>query len=294
MIQRTSARRGLTVLELLIVIGMVAVLMALLMPAVQSARDQARAARCRNNLKQIGLALHNYLDVFNTFPPGWVAHSDSPDYGPAFGWMVMLLPFVDQAPLYNQLDFQKPPPAPNKLLQQRLDIFRCPMDPTEDVNGLRSNYSTSNYSGNHGDEPLPRWTADRLSLHWPGNPPTPKQASGILFLNSSVRFRDITDGASNTFAAGERSITSGSGIWVGVAANAMENDAVTECSHSSRINAGLTSFSSRHGAGANILMCDGAVRFISADLDSRPADGGDPGTFQRLGHKSDGLAIGEF
>src|SRR5579872_5730558 len=93
-------RRGFTLIELLVVIAIIAVLVALLLPAVQQAREAARRVQCKNNLKQLGLALHNYHDVTsNTFPPGYVnTNSDG-----GWGWMSMLLPHLDQGPLYNML-----------------------------------------------------------------------------------------------------------------------------------------------------------------------------------------------
>ena len=110
---RRRARSGFTLIELLVVIAIIAVLIALLLPAVQSAREAARRMQCTNNLKQIGLAIHNYHDVQNRFPsgfifqaPGMANRADRPNRAAGFSWHTFILPFVEQANLYNQLNFQ--------------------------------------------------------------------------------------------------------------------------------------------------------------------------------------------
>src|SRR6201996_1630152 len=98
---RLRRSKGFTLIELLVVIAIIAVLIALLLPAVEQAREAARRTQCKNNLKQMGLALHNYHDTNNTFPPGWIGQSTAAYSG--FGWNTMLLPSIDQGPLYNSL-----------------------------------------------------------------------------------------------------------------------------------------------------------------------------------------------
>ena len=131
-------------------------------------------------------------------------------------------------------------------------------------------------------------------MFWPGQLDTPKQANGIMFWNSRVDLRFITDGTTNTIMVGERCITSASGIWPGVGSNEFENDAVTECSHGSRPNHSLTSFSSAHPGGVYILFGDGAVRFINDTIESKPISEGDLGTYQRLANRHDGLPVDDF
>jgi prepilin-type processing-associated H-X9-DG protein len=203
---------------------------------------------------------------------------------------------VDQGPLFDQVDFNKNLPAAEdqKFLQTHLPIYRCPSDTTSTTNPMRGNYGTSNYSGNHGSLSLPRWTTGRQTAFWPGQVETPKKANGIMYWNSIVRLRDITDGASNTFMVGERCVTSASGIWPGVGSNEFENDAVSECSHASRPNRGPTSFSSAHPGGVQFLLCDGSVNFINDEIDSKPISEGDLGTYQRLANRHDGLPVGDF
>ncbi len=293
-----SLKRGFTLIELLVVGAIVVIGLALLMPAVQKSRTQARQQNCKNNLKQIGLALHNYHETFICFPPGWVDFDTKAGNGPRTGWESSLLPWIDHGAIYEQVyRLEAIPKLPGveeeagKVLQTKIDVYRCPSDPTPDINAMRANYGTSNYSGNHGDQPLPRWTTGRQTALWPGQADTPRQANGVLFWNSFMKFRDITDGATNTIIVGERSIGSAAGIWPGVGGNEFENDAVTESSHGSRLNRGPTSYSSGHRNGANFLMSDGSVHFLSNDIDSKPATKGELGTYQRLANRHDGLVL---
>src|SRR5213595_2104408 len=99
---RSPGRGGFTLIELLVVIAIIAVLIALLLPAVQQAREAARRTQCKSNLKQIGLALQNYHEAFQTFPPGYIATSDITRTTPGWSWCSMILPILDQGPLYNQ------------------------------------------------------------------------------------------------------------------------------------------------------------------------------------------------
>jgi prepilin-type processing-associated H-X9-DG protein len=242
--------------------------------------------------------LHNYHDVYNTFAPGWISRDGTPGTGARAGWQVGILPFVDQAPLYNQIDFKLLSPIevdgkPVALFLTPLPVYRCPTDPTPATNPLRGGYATSNYSGNYGHVPPPRLRAlGMMTDFWPGAVDAPMKSRGIFARDSSIGIRNITDGSSNTIMVGERGITSGAGIWPGVTDNAHEDDALTDGSHRSRPNAGLSSFSSRHGEGVNILMCDGAVRFISDKIDSKP--GPQLGVLQAVTTRDDGLAVGDF
>jgi prepilin-type processing-associated H-X9-DG protein len=267
---------------LLIVIAVVAVMVALCTPAIVQSRAQARANQCKNNLKQIGLALHNYHDTFVVFPPGWIAKDLKAETGPCYGWGTCLLPFVDQAPLFNRTNFHKAPEVANELVQSRIPVYRCTADTSEDLNPVRDEYGTSNYSGNYGD------------LLLPGSVDAEPKAHGILYWNSSIRLAQIPDGLSNVFAVGERSIASAAGIWMGARSNQQAGDCVTSCNHRVRLNRVLDSFSSRHEGGAHFLMCDGAVRFITDKIDSQEGEDAPKGTYQKLAHRSDGQAVGDF
>lgn len=289
-------RRGFTLIELTVAASVIGVLVALLLPAVQQAREAARRSTCKNNLKQIAIALHNYHDVYSSFPPGWTGHYPHAASPRRFGWQAAILPFVDQAPLYNLLNFNvmEMPDATQRELVMEVPPYRCPTDRTQATNPMRGNFGTSNYSGNLGNEPLPRWTPGGLNLNWPGGIDTPVKTNGIMFWNSRVRIRDITDGTSNTFLAGERSLKSGAGIWPGVRSNRAENDTVTDCSPGNEVNSGLAAFTSQHQGGAHFMLCDGAVVFVSENIDSQAGTGQDMGTYQKLGARNDNQPIGRF
>jgi len=271
-------RRGFTLIELLVIVCVAAVLLALCLPAVVQAQEEARRNTCTNNLKQLGLAMHNYHDVYKSFPPGWVAIKKDADEGPFTGWGYSILPFVDQAPLFQQITEGGYHKADPKLFQTVIEVYRCPSDPMVALNPLRGKMASSSYSGNAGNERLP------------GSVDTPEKMNGIMWRNSKIGLRDIIDGSSNTFMFGERCLDSGSGIWMGVTKNRNENDAITDCSHHAQLNKSITSFSSRHPGGANFLMCDGAVRFVDEKIESDP----ELGTYQKLAQRDDGQPIGDF
>jgi prepilin-type N-terminal cleavage/methylation domain-containing protein/prepilin-type processing-associated H-X9-DG protein len=291
------SRRGLTIVEVLVVLSIVVVSLSLALPAIQHSIQDARRAQCANNLKQIALAMHNYHDAFNTFPPGWVSRDGTPGLGPRLGWQTFILPFVDQAPMYNQINFSltsamEADGKPVQLFQTAIPVYRCPVDPAPNPNPLRGDYGTSNYSGNYGHIPPPRLRALGMSDFWPAAVEAPMKSRGIFARNSSIGIRNITDGTSNTILVGERGFTSGAGIWPGVTDNGHEDDALTDGSHRSRPNASWFSFSSRHDGGVNFALCDGAVRFVSDKIDSKP--GPVLGTLQMIACRDDNNVIGGF
>jgi prepilin-type N-terminal cleavage/methylation domain-containing protein len=162
----SRSRRGFTLIELLVVIAIIAVLIALLLPAVQQAREAARRTQCKNNLKQIGLALHNYLDTHLVFPPGYIDRNGNPnvtpdlDQGPGWGWASFLLPMMDQSNVHNQINFNQGVGLLSNITisQKPLSIFRCPSDGgRETFSVYDSNFTTpiatlafSNYVGCNG------------------------------------------------------------------------------------------------------------------------------------------------
>src|SRR5579871_6659577 len=133
-----TKRKGFTLIELLVVIAIIAVLMALLLPAVQQAREAARRSQCKNNLKQVGLALHNYHEIANMLPPGWVGiTAGAPDIHGlnGWGWASKILPLLDQSTAYNQINFSVDVSnaANNAMRLTTFPVFRCPSDPQPDT-----------------------------------------------------------------------------------------------------------------------------------------------------------------
>lgn len=191
-----SRRRAFTLIELLVVIAIIAVLIALLLPAVQQAREAARRSQCKNNLKQIGLALHNYHDTFNRFPTGVMYGYKPGGVGTMaprnYTWCAAILPYIDNAPLYNQINFSAPAwnqqVAGQNLQSIRLENFTCPSDPGFGGGSNRHNIGWTNYGGSEGYD---WWSRPGSSL------------SGVFNLNAYTKIAMITDGTSQTIAITE-------------------------------------------------------------------------------------------
>ncbi|QDU40709.1 putative major pilin subunit [Maioricimonas rarisocia] len=346
----SPSRRGFTLIELLVVIAIIAILIALLLPAVQQAREAARRTQCRDHLKNIGLALHNYLDVHGCFPSGTSATYDANNRTAlanyeSWGWPALILPYIDQAPLHNQLDvngrslrdaieaiFAAGGNSAMDAAFPPIPIYQCPSDQTGPrlQNGMRRTH----FNGG-GNGPTNSWRPP--TLNYPGNQgglagdlrvpddTTDRHPFGILYTGSRIKMRDITDGSSNTFVVGERAFRCGAGSWLG-ARNPDGNGTHGNDYHLARIRIPLNDpvntgndrctdgFSSAHEGGAFFLMGDGAVRFVSENIDfnnagapERNSNGiawmGDVGgaagvnnlgTYQRLGMYRDGLTVSEF
>ncbi len=301
---RTKRRGGFTLIELLVVIAIIAILIALLLPAVQQAREAARRSQCKNNMKQIGLALHNYHDVHRAFPPGWLGVMNGvqdAEGESGFAWSTMLLPYMDQAPLYQQMNFALPMDvAPNRfLVRQYLPVFACPSDPKpndfmlEDRNAVNIDLGVSNYMGVFGTVEL-----DGCE-NAPGTAPVQANgqcvSDGSFFHNSSMKMRDLTDGTSNTMLVGERTTFKDPGTgdpfygtWSGALPEVEEAIArvMGHAEHPPNENDHPEDFGSAHTGGAQFLLGDGAVRFISENIDE--------GLFQALATRSGGEVVGEF
>ena len=287
-----SRRPGFTLIELLVVIAIIAILIALLLPAVQQAREAARRTQCKNNMKQLGLAMHNYNDVFKRFPNGSTGSSNYVGTG-NFGWpwSMRLLPYVDQAPLYNQLNVGSTPMVPStnltnpidfttaaagsqeKLLTTPIAVFMCPSANGQAINKYQKNLGTLMYAMNS------------------------------LFIDSgkpyiSFTLSDIEDGTSNTLMFGEKSLLEGKKPGIGaawatgipgcgrihiVAAQCKMNvpfdgthDPATNCYSENGTPINLVTRAnviSPHVGGAHLTMSDGAVRFVSENVDSNPCLG---------------------
>jgi prepilin-type N-terminal cleavage/methylation domain-containing protein len=339
MMVSNGRRDGFTLIELLVVIAIIATLIALLLPAVQQAREAARRTMCRNNLKQMGIALHNYHDMHGSFPAGYYSYGTRDGNGPAWaridprtwdaapgwGWAKALLPFIDQAPLSNQLDSDLPiwSPALAGLVTTRLSVFLCPSATGGDdafdvrdaagsplvVNGNRVRLGRSHYVASHGQESC--WgecgsqltgtiftniyTSTTSVIAIDGD--VSRVADGPFFRNSRTRFRDVTDGTSNTVFLGEHSSTLSEKTWVGVVPGAFTHPQFTTPENGpdaaatlTLVHAGpsggeldITGFPiihpvnfptyhvgqmySEHVGGGHIGLGDGSVRFVSENID---------------------------
>ena len=311
--------RGFTLIELLVVIAIIAILIALLLPAVQQAREAARRTQCKSNLKQIGIALHNYHDVNNSFPPFFISRTGTPsriaDADKGANWLVFLLPYVEQAALYSQWDFDIPANQ-NDGRSENLSVVKCPTDPQSD--GAPCSYAGGGWArGNYGMNVSP-------CQHGVDD------SGGIGSVNKVVRFRDITDGTSNTVAVDElrgglndrdlRGSWAMPGLGSGTAAmfndasapnsklpnsDDMENCAVAGllgippmgCFDAS--STGQMTARSLHTGGIQAMLADGSVRFISENIDfsTNPSGCGpvnERGVWQKIHTRNGGEVVGEF
>ncbi|MCG6154568.1 DUF1559 domain-containing protein [Rubinisphaera margarita] len=337
-------RYAFTLIELLVVIAIIAILVALLLPAVQQAREAARRSSCKNNLKQIGLALHNYHDTHRVFPPGYVL-GQGPGTPPAntlsgnqvkWAWGAYILPFIEQGSLYDALEISDGSTdaddfaGANQLLRtSMIDTYRCPSDAAPDLNNRRGNRTISNYVGMLGPDDADIGTSGAKTT--PRSPDANADRSGLFRRNSKVRMRDVTDGTSNTIAIGERAwelnnpqfgnkARCRAAIWAASNGNRMnvdQNDAqavavlgVTggginfvdvfgdgsnTAAMAQNQNQCAITFSSLHSGGAQFLLLDGSVRFLSENIDNE-ADNTNTvdSTYERLADRKDGQVVGEF
>lgn len=283
-------RRGFTLVELLVVIAIIGVLVALLLPAVQAARESARRMKCSNNLKQIGLALHMYHDNVNTFPPGAIVTNN-------LSWNVLVLPYLEQGGIYGQFNFNlgafngapnQEGPGKNVHSTIRLPAYLCPSSivdiwathPSSTLLDGRKTYA-KHYYGVMG----PKSAATAVAYEF--DPAPAGQGgfalSGVLGRDSRVRLANVIDGSSNTLLAGEISKPGGDGAsWVRGIAFGTTTSAATGMSSSKNLNFGINvlltpnsanqfndiSFSSYHNRGAQFVMADGAVRYLSDNVNS--------------------------
>jgi prepilin-type processing-associated H-X9-DG protein len=310
---REDGRLAFTLIELLVMIAIIAVLMGLLLPAVQKVREAAARAQCLNNLKQIGLACHNYHDAQLSFPPGYRAsglYADgATDTAPGWGWSAFLLPYLEQGNLSARINFGLPIEATaNAAAQAVLKIYLCPSDlPPATAFAVPDAFGAT------------------VTLAAPSSYPacvggdesdtTGPTGQGVFYRNSRTRLTDVTDGTSSTLLVGERAWSNANGVWAGaVARGVCKRGALNPCpgsagawspaatlvlAHSHLNNAtadtdaGLDDFSSRHVGGSNFAFADGSVRFlrsVPADL----ADGSyspDGRVFQALGTRANGEVV---
>jgi prepilin-type N-terminal cleavage/methylation domain-containing protein len=279
-----ARRSGFTLIELLVVIAVIGVLVALLLPAVQEAREAARRIQCTNNLKQVGLALHSYHSANGVFAIGYVAwpNADTNVTSPGWGWASALLPMLDQRPLYNATNLGLPiEDATNSTTRTTaLAVFVCPTDRSTglftmtDVNNQPiADVQTNSYAGNFG--------RDINIANNPGG------GNGMFVRNLAFGVRDVTDGTSQTITVGERGSLLTRVPWAGAINGGICRITPGSPSRSTRTKTapveplaradtgGGTStdlffdpddFCSPHPAGLYFLMCDGSVRFIKTSI----------------------------
>jgi len=311
-----SRRRGFTLIELLVVIAIIAVLIALLLPAVQAAREAARRSQCVNNMKQLGIALHNYHDVVGSFPTSFwrntndnlAANPNGPrDNSNRHSWFAMILPYIEQTPVYNAMNFSLavagPTYAPNgstvlvpnserynaTAAMTPINVFMCPSDPApvfstyarvdqgvgpNSNSGPKLSYA-GNFGDNHNDDPN-WWTFPNLPFARGNGFGEDNTETGIMCRSGgTTSMRDVTDGLSNTFGAGEVLFeTNDWWTWP----NPNGSTCGTSCpicymrvtQHAGDANSAIDSrnwrvgfgFRSMHPGIVNFLMCDGSVKAV--------------------------------
>lgn len=307
-----TTRTAFTLVELLVVIAIIGILVGLLLPAVQSAREAARRLQCSNNLKQIGLAMHNYHDTHGSLPFG-MGGTRAATGGPGYSAVSLMLPFLEQSALHGSIDFRFPLTDPINAFAKSQTVagFLCPSD---------------------RDNPQPQaggainYMASKGSLHlW-----NDTSQNGVFIVFKSLRFRDIQDGLSHTAAFSERLLSDGnngfvsaeSDVFLGSGNPATLDDTITLCdavdisnlanqfpifmgapwingqhtyTHTDTPNRRSCGFmpgkatmpaTSRHPSGVQLLRCDGSVRFTAETIDRL--------TWRAIGTRAGGEVIGSL
>ena len=311
-----QTRRGFTLIELLVVIAIIAVLIALLLPAVQQAREAARRTQCKNNLKQLGLALHNYHDTFLVFPPGQFQRLGMDPQPPAEGlstnrscWMQQILPYIDQGPLFNKFAPYMAGASPATYATQWpgantiLPALMCPSDPSGPKNSTANGIANQGFHGNYSV------SAGSTTFGVDGGG---LKLNGMFFCFSRTSIRDATDGTSNTLLVGEILLTKdidpsghdlrgryyneyagdtffssffppnttvGDKLWGNLCIDGRKRPCATSGDY-------VIYSRSEHTGGVQIVLVDGSVRFFSENIDKT--------TFQALGSRAGGEVVGEF
>lgn len=282
---RCSRRKRLafTLVELLVVIAVIGVLVALLLPAVQHARESARRTQCQNNLRQMVIGLHHFADTHGHLPSAYEAAGTNPGWG----WGSAILPYLEQRNLFDAAQIAtasfgsgtNPAPA-TSLTQTKLALFRCPSDFTPSLNPVRLDHGLSNYRAVAGPLLPTTFVADF-------------DYGGPMYQNSKLRLARITDGTSNTLIVGECifdvRVDKRAALWAGMTGlrdgTVWVSDVMWAVDDSAaNVNGPAPqAFSSRHNGGAFFAFCDGSVRFLF--------NGGDAAVMKWLAGRDDGTLV---
>jgi prepilin-type N-terminal cleavage/methylation domain-containing protein/prepilin-type processing-associated H-X9-DG protein len=291
--------RGFTLVELLVVMGIIGLLIAILLPAIQAAREASRRSQCTNNLRQIGVALQTYESTHRTLPSGYISQfaPGGTDTGPGWGWAALLLNNLEESSLAGLLQFDRPIEdlASADARIKPVSVYLCPSDPAPPTwEALR-------------DDPSRTKICDVASANYVGmygNTEPGVDGTGLFFRNSRVPCREITDGTSHTIAVGERSHALGQSTWVGSVTGALlgpgpaDGIGTYEVEHGATMVLGQAGehkspgdptgeadmFHSLHsGGGANFVFADAHVAFLTAEMD--------PETFEALATRAGGETV---
>ncbi|MCA9075995.1 MAG: DUF1559 domain-containing protein [Planctomycetaceae bacterium] len=305
-------RRGFTLIELLVVIAIIAILIALLLPAVQQAREAARRTQCKNNLKQIGLALHNYHDVHLVFPPSstsgfgagvWNYPTATGPSDPAIhlhSFASLILPYLEAANVYNEIDYNVSSldPANQDMASQILPFYRCPSYSGRDFSDDPLYTTTVGYDSFAIRNYVAMGAVNVLGLS--GAIP----AEGVMYPGSANSFRNITDGTTNTIMVAETR-EENSSVWIDgttAAVVARWTDLMSPTFSGDSVSINYTPYfpggifpnsigqdygpSSQHEGGAHHLLGDGSVHFLSENMDAS--------VYDSLTTRSGGEVVGQF
>ena len=292
---KPQSRSAFTLVELLVVIAIIGILVGLLLPAVQAAREAARRMGCSNNLKQLGLAIHNYHAAFDRLPSGWIA--DEPSDEPGWSWGAASLPFMEQQAIHEKINFSVAiEDAMHQAVRETaIQTFICQSDVGSDLfmiaESAGGHHHAHSFASSSGASDSGTGTITQMSENVDDSDPKlflitkanyvgvfgtteieddPFHGDGTFYGNSKTRFRDFLDGMSSTIMLGERTTELGSSIWHGVIPEAAEAEARIIGSVDHTPNSHIRhfdDFSSQHPGGANFTLADGSVRFITEFID---------------------------
>ena len=285
---RPTRRNGFTLIELLVVMAIIAVLVAILLPAVQYAREAARRTTCRNNLKQLALALSNYHDANQLFPPGWLGVTGGQvdaNGQSGLGWFAFCASTMEQTNVAKTINYKAPITDPSNAAMQvfNMPLGRCPSDsnapdtfsvalaPPHVNPNLPVNFATANYLGSFGSTDYHPCASNAVGVPCIGN--------GVFYLDSSVKIGDIRDGTTNTIMIGERRSNNNKtlpnpiyGTWLGAPPGGVESigRVLGACDYTPNDpNNHFEAYSSYHPGGVNIALCDGSVHFVNDGVDPK-------------------------